>query len=102
MASLFEQVVDCCGLAPAFATRIITQACERSGVVAETMGPADLIRALPQIHQALGVFLEPQEVHLKVSAMRSLIRGSWPVFQAVQPPDDGAPGQGGPKTKSTS
>lgn len=102
MASLFEQVVDCCGLAPAFARKIIAGACERSGVAAEEMGPAELIRALPQIHQALAVFLDPKEVHLKVSAMRALVRGSWPSFPAVKAPGDGATAQGDPNTKSTS
>ncbi len=104
MPSLFEQVVDCCGLAPTFASKIVSQACERCGVVAETMGPTELIRALPQIHQALSVFLDPSEVSRKIAAMRALVRGSWPSFPAVslevkaskQPPQED------PKTKSTS
>jgi hypothetical protein len=95
MPSLFEQAVDCCSLAPAFAKRIITQACERSGVTAETMGPTELIRALPQIQQALSVFLEPQEVARKIGAMRGLLRGSWPSFPSVFVQDE-------PNTKSTS
>jgi hypothetical protein len=86
MRSLFEQVVDCCGLAPAFASKIIREACERSGVTPETMSPAELIRTLPQIQQALSVFLDPHEVAQKTSAMRGLVRASWPAMQAVKPP----------------
>lgn len=95
MPSLFEQVVDCCGLAPAFARRIVAQACERCGVRADQLGPQELVRALPYIQQSLSVFLEPQEVSRKIGAMRSLVRSSWPELLAVTPQDD-------PKTKSTS
>jgi hypothetical protein len=105
MASLFEQVVDCCGLAPAFARKIIAQACERSGVVPEEMGAAELIRALPQIQLALNVFLDPQEVTRKIGAMRGLTRGSWPNLPEVSVPRDDAAGrspQDPPNTKSTS
>ncbi|WP_437659387.1 hypothetical protein [Sorangium sp. So ce1182] len=87
MRSLFEQVVECCGLAPAFARKIIQEACERSGVSPpDAMTPADLIRSLPHIRQALGVFLDPREVALKTAAMRALVKGSWPSMPAVAPP----------------
>jgi hypothetical protein len=102
MPSLFEQVVDCCGLAPTFASKVVRQACERRGVVAETMGPAELIRALPQIHHALSVFLDPPEVARKVAAMRALVRGSWPSFPAVTLEASSQAPQEDPKTKSTS
>ncbi len=102
MPSLFEQVVDCCGLAPAFARKIITQACERAGIAAESLGPAELVRALPQIQQELSVFLDPPEVARKVGAMRALVRGSWPSFPAVSLETDSRPRQDEPKTKSTS
>ncbi len=103
MPSLYEQVVDCCGLAPDFARRIISQACERTGVVAAEMGPSELIRVLPQIQQSLAVFLEPREVQRKVGAMRRLVQGSWPSLPAVKTPgDEGRPPQDGPSTKSTS
>jgi hypothetical protein len=105
MASLFEQVVDCCGLAPAFARKIVAQACERSGVVPETMGPAELIRVLPQIQQALHVFLDPPEVTRVIHAMRGLTRESWRSMPAVSVPRDtpaSRPPQDGPNTKSTS
>ncbi|WP_129352143.1 hypothetical protein [Sorangium cellulosum] len=86
MRSLFEQVVECCGLAPAFARKIIQEACDRSGVSPpEGMTPPDLIRALPHIRSALGVFLDPGEVALKTAAMRALVRGSWPSMPAVKP-----------------
>jgi hypothetical protein len=91
MPSLFEQVVDCCKLAPAFARRLVTQACQRSGAAAETMGPEDLIRALPHIEQALSVFLDPKEVAQKVRAMRRLVQASWPAFPAVRPESQGPP-----------
>ncbi|WP_437731597.1 hypothetical protein [Sorangium sp. So ce1335] len=88
MRSLFEQVVECCGLAPAFARRLIQEACERSGVSPpDAMTPADLIRSLPHIRQALAVFLDPGEVALKTAAMRALVKGSWPSMPAVAPPD---------------
>ncbi|MGK4000471.1 hypothetical protein [Sorangium sp. So ce1024] len=88
MRSLFEQVVECCGLAPAFSRKLIQEACERSGVSPpEAMTPADLIRSLPHIRQALAVFLEPREVALKTAAMRALVKGSWPSMPAVAPPD---------------
>ncbi|AKT42656.1 hypothetical protein [Chondromyces crocatus] len=86
MPSLFEQVVDCCDLAPAFAQRIISQALRRSGIDPATMRPEDLIRALPAIRQELSVFLDPQEVHRKIAGMRALVRGSWPAFTAVGDP----------------
>ncbi|WP_437776605.1 hypothetical protein [Sorangium sp. So ce1097] len=88
MRSLFEQVVECCGLAPAFARKLIQEACERSGVSPpDAMTPAELIRSLPHIRQALAVFLEPREVALKTAAMRALVKGSWPSMPAVAPPD---------------
>lgn len=87
MRSLFEQVVECCGLAPAFARKLIQEACDRSGVSPpESMTPADLIRSLPHIRNALGVFLDPGEVALKTAAMRALVRGSWPTMPAVKLP----------------
>lgn len=95
MPSLFEQAVDCCGLAPAFARSIIAQACERCGVSAALMGPKELVRVLPYIQQSLSVFLEPQEVNRKIGAMRSLVRSSWPELPAVTAQEE-------PKTKSTS
>ncbi|WP_438015278.1 hypothetical protein WMF18_30955 [Sorangium sp. So ce315] len=88
MRSLFEQVVECCGLAPAFARRLVQEACERSGVSPpDAMTPAELIRSLPHIRQALAVFLDPREVALKTAAMRALVKGSWPSMPAVAPPD---------------
>ncbi|WP_437597350.1 hypothetical protein WMF28_32455 [Sorangium sp. So ce590] len=106
MRSLFEQVVECCGLAPTFARKIIQEACDRSGVSPpEAMTPADLIRSLPQIRQALGVFLEPSEVALKTAAMRALVKGSWPSMPAVVPPDQSQESrtpQEEPKSKSSS
>ncbi|AUX46233.1 hypothetical protein SOCE26_077380 [Sorangium cellulosum] len=87
MRSLFEQMVECCGLAPAFARKIIQDSCERIGVSPpESMTPADLIRSLPHVRQALGVFLDPGEVALKTAAMRALVKGSWPNLPAVTPP----------------
>jgi hypothetical protein len=86
MPSLFEQVVDCCGLAQPFARKIIREACERIGVSPDALTPADLIRTLPQIQQALSVFLEPSEVAQKTAAMRKLVRASWPAMPAVAPP----------------
>ncbi|CAN96662.1 hypothetical protein predicted by Glimmer/Critica [Sorangium cellulosum So ce56] len=106
MRSLFEQVVECCGLAPAFARKIIQEACERSDVSPpEAMTPADLIRTLPHIRQALGVFLDPGEVALKTAAMRALVKGSWPSMAAVVPPgsnQETRPPQDEPKAKSSS
>ncbi|WP_437631447.1 hypothetical protein [Sorangium sp. So ce854] len=88
MRSLFEQVVECCGLAPAFARKLIQEACERSGVSPpDAMTPAELIRSLPHIRQALAVFLDPREVALKTAAMRALVKGSWPSMPAVAAPD---------------
>ena len=106
MRSLFEQVVECCGLAPAFARKIIQEACERSGVSPpDAMTPADLIRSLPQIRQALGVFLDPGEVALKTAAMRALVKGSWPSMAAVVAPgsnQESRTSQDEPKAKSSS
>jgi hypothetical protein len=105
MRSLFEQVVDCCGLAPAFASKIVREACARSGVAPETMSPAELIRMLPQLQQAFGVFLDAREVAQKTAAMRGLVRASWPAMAAVKPPGADAdirPYQDEPNTKSTS
>ena len=105
MPSLFEQVVDCCGLAPAFARKIITEACERSNATTDAMTPADLIRTLPYIHQALSVFLDAQEVTQKTTAMRRLVRSSWPDIPEVPPPSTEADSQNyleDPNTKSTS
>ncbi len=106
MRSLFEQVVECCGLAPAFARKVIQEACERGGVSSpEAMTPADLIRSLPHIRQALGVFLEAREVALKTAAMRALVRGSWPTMPAVTPPSQSQESrthQEEPNVKSTS
>lgn len=106
MRSLFEQVVECCGLAPAFARKIIQESCERSGVSSpEAMTPAELIRTLPHIQQALSVFLDAREVAQKTAAMRGLVRSSWPSMPAVVPPtrdQESLTIQEEPKTKSTS
>ncbi|EYF01994.1 hypothetical protein [Chondromyces apiculatus] len=95
MPSLFEQVVDCCQLAPAFARRIISEALERTGVSAEELRPQDLIRALPRIRQTLGVFLDPSEVNRTIGCMRALARTSWTDLPAVSsasnPPEEAAP-----------
>jgi hypothetical protein len=89
MPSLYEQVVDCCGLAPDFARRIISQVCERNGFVADEMGPSDLIRVLPHIQHALEVFLDPGEVQRKVGAMRRLVRLA--LFRGGRPGNRSAP-----------
>jgi hypothetical protein len=69
------------------------------------MTPADLIRTLPQIQQALSVFLDPREVAEKTGAMRRLVKTSWPAMPAVRPPsqdEDKRIYQEDPEAKSTS
>lgn len=96
MPSLLDQVIDSLGFTPAFAGRIVAEACARCGVDAGSMGREELVRVLPHLQQALAVFLEPQEVNRTMMALRLLVRSSWTSFPAVTPPQDD------PNTKSTS
>jgi hypothetical protein len=72
--SLFEQVVQRCGLSPVFARGTIQRAFARVGVDATRMKRDDLERAMPSLQAALSVFLQPNELRERISDISRLYR----------------------------
>jgi hypothetical protein len=72
--TLFDKVIAASGLSEVFARGTIKRACSRVGVVAETMSPSELARALSSIEQALAVFLPADQKDSRMQAIRALTR----------------------------
>ncbi len=84
MATLFEQVVACCGLSEVIAQGVVRRACERAGIAPWKMNRHELLRALPQIEAALTTYLTPDEVKERVAALLQLTRSVSSGLQAVR------------------
>jgi DNA-binding response OmpR family regulator len=72
--SLFARVVAASGLAPRVGRSALEQACKSAGVAIESMGPTDLLRALPAIEQALRAHMSPSDATERVKVMIALLR----------------------------
>ncbi|WP_394826779.1 hypothetical protein [Pendulispora albinea] len=70
--TLFEAVVSASGLAPLIAPEVIRRACTRAGVSTTIPTTDDLVRALPAIRQALGVYMSPEEVQRHMRAIEKI------------------------------
>jgi hypothetical protein len=72
--SLLYTVVTKSGLSSLIGPSTIARACQRAGVDARTMTPADLLRAVPAIRDTLGMFLTREEAHRRGEAIAALAR----------------------------
>jgi DNA-binding response OmpR family regulator len=70
--SLLDRVVMKSGMSSLIGPSTIARACERAGVDAKTMTPADLVRALPSIRKTLSMFLARDEAQLRGDAIAAL------------------------------
>jgi hypothetical protein len=75
MVTLFEQMVAASGLSAVLAPGVLQRACERAGIAKpERLNRHELLRALPSIENALGMYLSPIEVKERVGALIQLTR----------------------------
>jgi len=70
--SLFDAVVATSGLAPLIGPEVIRRACARAGVHGVILTATDLVRSLPAIRQALGIYMSAEEVQRHMRAIEKL------------------------------
>jgi DNA-binding response OmpR family regulator len=75
-ARLLDRVVAVSGMSEVLGRASIERACGRAGVDPQTMTPADLRLALPDIERTLGFFLPPSQAAACMQAIAALAQGS--------------------------
>jgi hypothetical protein len=71
---LLDRVVAASGMSEVLGRASIERACQRAGVDPQTMSPAELGRALPDIERTLGFFLPPVQAAARLSAIAALAK----------------------------
>jgi DNA-binding response OmpR family regulator len=72
---LFDRVIAASGMSELLGRSSLKRACERAGVDPSMMLPQDLSRALPFIHQTLGLFVPPDQLRDRIQRIATLAEG---------------------------
>lgn len=70
--SLFARAAAATGLSSLLARDMLTKALGRAGVEPSTLSSAELLRAMPAIREALGIFYPPDEVARRAACVAAL------------------------------
>lgn len=74
MNGLFRRVVVASGISSLFADHAIARACERAGVDPNTLTPATLKLALPEIERTVDTFCHDQRDAI-IARLHAIVRG---------------------------
>jgi hypothetical protein len=72
--SLFDEIVDCAGLAAFIGPATVRRALATSGIAnAEEAAPADFLRALPELKARMAIYLTTQEAEQRSREIAELL-----------------------------
>lgn len=82
---LYQQVIGASGLSELMARSVIDRSLHRIGISRETLGPGELVRALPYIRESLRTFLSQSETTARVDELTRLASEAQPKTAAPRP-----------------